>query len=256
MLLPPSGWHLNCLFSSENVTVIVSSTQKLLLINRNLPPKLKHILSVVVDVSVRDTLFGFTIWGGGGHLSSNLLNVTSVYSSTVILVFPDVTMGVDEPCGCNHDMWLGLDSEIVNEQSWRMSMHFRLISQTGFCTANGSRLCEPLQRTALRPRDWKATWVPVFKDCIFLLRTHWDTGLYIIQRVLWTRCVSFLGQRLTTVPRWAGPGCASSSIMQSMARMIIHSHWHCHCCSASLITSLDSNLKIFILDTGLLFQNE
>lgn len=47
------------------------------------------------------------------------------------------------------------------------------------------------------------------------LRSLCDKGFFIIECVSWS-----LGQRHFTVPWWAGPGCASSLIMQGIARAI------------------------------------
>lgn len=58
------------------------------------------------------------------------------------------------------------------------------------------------------------SWMNVW-DVILLLRAHCDRGFFITEGVACS-----LGQRQSTAPWWAGPSCASSSIMQGMARAV------------------------------------
>lgn len=56
--------------------------------------------------TVGDKIFGLNVWGKQSQLSSNLLNMVSVYNNGFIHVSLDNSIGIDEPCDCDHDMWL------------------------------------------------------------------------------------------------------------------------------------------------------
>lgn len=181
----------------------------------------------------------------------------------LIPVSHDKSRGVDEPYYYNHDVWLWKRQPCMSE--WELTQCVwgcilsNELSWTGCCTANGFLLFKQLPQTALCPLDWKATWARVqlprlgrswmnVKDGVLLLRVQFDRGFFIIECASWS-----LGQRHTTVPWWAGPGCASSSIMQGMARAITRA-------ALSLLLCLPNNLiglkphALFLLDTGLVFQ--
>lgn len=190
------------------------------------------------------------------------------FTTTPLYVSPhDKSRGIDMPCDCNHDIWLWKRRPCLsdckhrelapcvwgcilsNEPSW-----------TGCCTANGF---PPVQAVAtnrsvpsrLRKATWAAysnwgrCWMNV-KDGILLLRAHCDRGFFIIECVSWSR-----GQRHTTVPWWAGPGCASSSIMQgmAMARAITRTALSLLLCLPNNLVGLEPH-TLFLLDTGLVFQ--
>lgn len=165
--------------------------------------------------------FSLNIWES--KLSSVLLNMASVYNRKN--VSRDKSRGLDEPCLCDHDIWLWKRQPCLSDCAWGCILSNES-SWRGCCTANGFLPCKQLPQTTLCPLDWKATWaacsnrdrgtVEWMSETVFLLlRGHCDRGFFIIECVSWS-----LGQRRTTVPWWAGPGFASSSIMQGMARAI------------------------------------
>lgn len=86
------------------------------------------------------------------------------------------------------------------------------------------------------------------KAGVLLLCVHCDRGFFIIECASWS-----LGQRHTTVPWRAGPGCASSSIMQGMARAITRTALSLQRCLPNILIGLKPH-ALFLLDTGLVFQ--
>lgn len=179
VLLPPSGWHLNCSLSSEKVTGCdFQLSQTLLLINRNHFPicsKMERIMFVIHYWCVSGKSWVNTVihwllekkdgvWMAEGvqkqsQLSSILLNIGLQQKEWLFLhLYPCLPWREqryiwDEPCYRNHDIWLWKRllrlSECKHRKTgtlciWGCMLFFNESSWTGCCTANGFLMYDQL----------------------------------------------------------------------------------------------------------------